>query len=121
MRHYTYKCWDCDVELHLVLTAHDQKMPPREAVCPICWSLVEQDYTKKGVQTDILEAYVERDFTSYPIEVTSRSQRDALCDKHRATYDTGRYVRPSTRTPWEKGLTWEKVKHIASQRETLDG
>lgn len=121
MRFYTYRCLDCDISQHLELEATYPGLPPRHAICPVCQSLVEQDYVQKGVQVDAFRAYTERDFGAVPVEVTSKRHREELCKKTRSTYDTGRYVSSSKkRTPWEKDLTWEKVKAKAAENAALD-
>jgi hypothetical protein len=114
VRYYLYACWDCEIDIWLVMESRLSK-PPRDAVCPGCWQLVEQDYTRKNVMADAFKPYVERNLTGAPIEFQSRRHRDAVLRENHATYDTNLYGRAGNRrTPWERDLTWDKAQAMAS-------
>jgi len=114
MRTYDYKCWECDLHIILHLTWTDQTLPPTDAVCPRCHALCEQDYTSKNVSADVFRVYVEENLNGSSVEMTTKSQRDALCAENHATYDSGLFCRKAPRKRWEDGLTFEKAQAIAA-------
>lgn len=120
MRFYLYKCWDCEMPIHLSLGSRDQKVPPRHAVCPGCLQLCEQDYTQKNVMADAFEAYTEKHLPGGPVEFHTKRQRDEVMASTNSTYDSNRYNRGFKRTPWEKHLTFAKAASIASGRQAKD-
>lgn len=113
MRFYLYYCWDCDIDIWLTLNSQDQKMPPGNAVCPGCFQLVEQDYTRKNVMPDVFDAYVEKDLVPGGVEFRTKRQRDEVMAANHATYDSNIYNRGPKRKPWERDLTFGKAQAMA--------
>lgn len=69
------------------------------------------------VQICVFKPYVEKNMTSEPIRIETKEQRDALCEKHKVTYDSVKYVRVQKESAVDS-LTLDAV-HEAIQTERL--
>tara|TARA_R110000782_G_scaffold211669_6_gene299846 strand:- start:2414 stop:2764 length:351 start_codon:yes stop_codon:yes gene_type:complete len=62
------------------------------------------------VGVGVFKPYNEENFTGKTIEITSSSQRDALCEQHGLSYDSTRYVGKPKETSAVDDVTMGDVK-----------
>lgn len=88
--------------------------------CPVCRKRATISFAKR-MQVHTFKSYIESNFTGDPIEITSRNQRDALCKKHRATYDSNKYHRKPKATCAVESTHFGEVKRAIDRGHLDDG
>lgn len=108
---YAYTCTRCGAEAEDFRTMDARFDAP---MCGRCMKPMDLDFgsTVRDQRVDCFQPYVEHHFGPRPVEVRSRSQREALCRATGLTYDHMSAPRPQ-RTPWENRMQEYKERAVA--------
>lgn len=73
------------------------------------------------LEVSIFQPYVEKNMGHKPVRIENKQQRDALCEKHGVTYDSGKYLKKPKYRPAVEDITLGDVKEAHERGRTPDG
>lgn len=101
---YNFECEGCNIT---TVESGSMTHPPKPGPCPCCGKKMLRIWDSR---VDTFKPFVDIHTTGKPERIETRAQREAFCERHNVTYDTGRYVRRPIYKPVMDQVTYEDVR-----------